>query len=133
MEGFRAQPLPFERVGDAVGEEPAVALGIEMLQAAAAAGPEMLARRFGVMRAADQAAVFGEPVERRGKGDMATVRGHPVALGGDAQDQVGIGVGGHKHSCKLAGIWSISISGVKAGPARAAARLCSHWPSQAAL
>ena len=133
VEDFRCKPLPFQRVGNPLGEETTVAFGIEMLQAAAATGAEMLARRLDMVRAADQAAIVVQPVKRRRKGDVASIGGDAVALGGDAQDQVGIGSRGHRHSCKLAGIWSISISGVNPGPASRAARLCSHWPSRAAL
>ena len=133
MQQFCRQPLSFQCVGHSLGEEAGVAFVIKMLQIATAAGLKMLARRLDMMRPLDQAAIFIQAIQRGGKGDMAAISGHAITFCGNTQDQVGIGSRGHKHSCKGAGSWSISISGVKAGPASCPALLCSHWPSHAAL
>ena len=57
---------------------------VEMLQLAAAATPEVTARRCGMVRARLHAAVGKHDVTRRGEGDVTAARGHAVALGGDS-------------------------------------------------
>src|SRR3546814_1227687 len=62
---------------------------------------------------------------------MAAIGGHAIALGGDADDDVGVEFG-HRREAIAAGSSTSKSSAMKAAPARRAASPCSHSASHAA-
>src|SRR5688500_10745870 len=100
-----------------------------MLDLATAAASEMPARRLRMMRPGLDESVRTYPVARSRERNVTARCGNAVALGGDADDLLGLA---HEAAAMAAGSALGRSLARNAGPASRPASLCSHTASHAA-